>query len=175
MITVICGTNRNNSYTRVVCEHLQKMLKMKGIPCELVDVSELPMDFYVNNEVYGNPTPEFTALLDRSISSSDKFVFVTPEYNGSFPGITKTFIDSFLPARIRGKKAALVGVSSGRAGNLRGMDHLTGVLNYLNMIVLPFKPAIAHCNHLIDLDSRTIQDAKTQSLLDDFITQLEAL
>ena len=33
------------------------------------------------------------------------------------------------------KKVLLTGVSSGRAGNLRGMEHLTGSLLHLKMLV----------------------------------------
>ncbi len=175
MITVICGTNRENSYTRVVAEHVQRELKKMGVSCELLDVSDLPVDFHINNEVFGDGPSEYSNLLDRCVSSAQKFVFITPEYNGSFPGITKSFLDSFRPARIRGKKAALIGVSSGRAGNLRGMEHLTGVLNYLGVLVLPFKPALAHCNQLIDLETKTITDQKTVDLLGSLLGQINGL
>ncbi|WP_306429102.1 NADPH-dependent FMN reductase [Sphingobacterium sp. E70] len=33
----------------------------------------------------------------------------------------------------------MVGLSSGRYGNLRGIDHLTGICHYLRMHVLPLK------------------------------------
>jgi NAD(P)H-dependent FMN reductase len=36
-----------------------------------------------------------------------------------------------------GKKAAVVGVATGRAGNLRGIDHLTSVLAHMQIAVLP--------------------------------------
>jgi NAD(P)H-dependent FMN reductase len=70
-----------------------------------------------------------------------------PEYNGSFPGSVKLFIDACTvreySRNFKDKKAALVGIASGRAGNLRGMDHLTGVLNYLGMTVMPDKLPIS--------------------------------
>ena len=55
----------------------------------------------------------------------------------------KSFFDAIPPDTNRGKKVALVGVSSGRAGNLRGMEHLTGVLHYLSMQVMPNKLPIS--------------------------------
>lgn len=80
----------------------------------------------------------------------DRFVFVIPEYNGSYPGIAKLFLDTINPAIWEGKKAALVGVATGRAGNLRGMDHLTAVLNYLKMEVysqkIPLSSVHQHLN-----------------------------
>jgi NAD(P)H-dependent FMN reductase len=44
----------------------------------------------------------------------------------------------------------LIGVSTGRAGNLRGMEHLTGMLNYLNMHVHPEKLPVSSVQDLID-------------------------
>ncbi len=40
-------------------------------------------------------------------------------------------------ASFKGKKAALVGIADGRAGNLRGMDHLTGILHHVGTTVMP--------------------------------------
>ena len=57
----------------------------------------------------------------------------------------------------------LIGISSGRAGNLRGMEHFTGVLNYLRVTVHPFKPAIAHCHELVE--DAQMKDERTLKLL----------
>ncbi|MBK8506337.1 MAG: hypothetical protein IPL46_31525 [Saprospiraceae bacterium] len=40
-----------------------------------------------------------------------------------------------LPTDFHGKKARLTGVSTGRVGNLHGMEHLTNILNYLQVVV----------------------------------------
>src|SRR5690606_14800672 len=66
----------------------------------------------------------------RYLIPADKFVFIMPEYNGSFPGILKLMMDN---SDIRKcwwyKKAMLAGLADGRAGNLRGLDHMTNILN----------------------------------------------
>jgi chromate reductase len=49
---------------------------------------------------------------------------------------------------------ALLGVASGRAGNLRGMDHLTGILNYLGAIVMPDKLPISRIGELLDAEGQ---------------------
>ena len=53
----------------------------------------------------------------------------------------------------KGKKVALIGVSAGRAGNLRGMEHLTGFLNYLGMIVYPDKLPISNIEQQLEGDN----------------------
>jgi len=67
-----------------------------------------------------------------------------PEYNGSFPGVLKTFIDGLkYPEGVRDKKAALVGISSGVQGGVFAMSHLTDIFNYLGMHVFALKPKLA--------------------------------
>jgi NAD(P)H-dependent FMN reductase len=77
---------------------------------------------------------------------------VTPEYNGSFPGVLKVVLDSIHPKEWNHKYACLVGVSDGRAGNLRGMDHLAGVLQYLKMHVYHNKLPISLITKLFNAD-----------------------
>ena len=53
---------------------------------------------------------------------------------------------------------ALVGISSGRSGNLRGMDHLTGIFHYLGAEVLSAKLDIANLYSLLDSDGNPNDD-----------------
>ena len=89
-----------------------------------------------------------------------------PEYNGSYPGILKLMIDN---TDIRKawwhKKVLLTGVSTGRAGNLRGMDHLTGSLLYLKMIVHPNRLPISVIDRLMDGNNH-FSDAGTLKAID---------
>jgi NAD(P)H-dependent FMN reductase len=63
-----------------------------------------------------------------------------PEYNGSYPGVLKVLIDACnFPDSFYDKKAALVGVSSGKYGNIRGVEHFTGVCHYIHLHILPLR------------------------------------
>lgn len=148
MITLICGTHRLNSNTSKVVRHYQKILNALGEPSHVIYLEELDTDFVFNNEIFGELSPSFKQVLDEKIIPAQKFVFIMPEYNGGFPGVMKAFIDGIKPMHIQGKKAAMIGVATGRAGNLRGMEHFTGILNYLKVTVLPNRLALAHFNDL---------------------------
>jgi NAD(P)H-dependent FMN reductase len=63
-----------------------------------------------------------------------------------------------------------VGVSSGRAGNLRGMDHLTGVLNYLKVTVLPNKLPISRIYKLVK--DNKIEDEATKKTIEQQLNEL---
>jgi NAD(P)H-dependent FMN reductase len=74
-----------------------------------------------------------------------------PEYNGSYPGVLKAMIDITDVKKVWWwKKALLTGVSTGRAGNLRGMDHITGSLHHLNVFVHPNKLPISMIDKVMD-------------------------
>ncbi|MEL6607264.1 MAG: NAD(P)H-dependent oxidoreductase, partial [Bacteroidota bacterium] len=76
--------------------------------------------------------------------ATQKYVFIVPEYNGSFPGVFKAFIDGLqFPNTFKDKKCALVGVSKGPQGASFAMSHLTDIFHYLRMHVYPLKPRLA--------------------------------
>ena len=112
---------------------------------------------------------ELLAIAPQLISKRPtlKFIFVVPEYNGSFPGVVKALIDVLPRSVWINKKAALVGVAAGRAGNIRGLDHLTNILNYMGVIVLPQKIYLSQVESLVNqeheiIDVSTIEAIKTQ-------------
>ena len=59
----------------------------------------------------------------------------------------------------KGKKAALIGISSGRSGNVRGLEHLTGVLHYLQVEVCSAKPVISGIDGLLEGESLNNEEA----------------
>ena len=74
-----------------------------------------------------------------------------PEYNASFPGILKLMMDnSDIKKCWWFKKAALVGLSDGRAGNLRGLEHMTAILHYMKVNVLYNKLTLSRINEEIN-------------------------
>jgi chromate reductase, NAD(P)H dehydrogenase (quinone) len=88
-------------------------------------------------------------------------IFIVPEYNGSFPGILKLMFDISDYKKVwKYKKALLVGISTGRSGNVRGLEHLTSILNYLLVVVHPFKLPISSIHNLIS-ESNELEDSAT--------------
>lgn len=164
MISIISATNRPNSNTQKIAFSYAQLMEKQGVVPKLFSLEQLTPDMEFI-DLYGKHSDKFQQLLEEYIIPAEKFVFVVPEYNGSFPGILKVFLDAIHPDINRGKKAALVGVSSGRAGNLRGMDHLTGVLHYLGIHVHPNKLPVSSVLGLLDEQGR-IKDEITVKVLE---------
>ncbi len=132
---VIAGTNRPQSNTKKVASQYFEMVKRKGVDVELVCLKDVDWAFYDPNH-YTKIQQSGIDFQERIMIPATKFLFVAPEYNGSIPGILKLFIDACnVKESFHFKKACLVGLGSGRGGNMRGLDHLTGILNYLNIDV----------------------------------------
>ncbi|HYE80288.1 MAG TPA: NAD(P)H-dependent oxidoreductase [bacterium] len=145
MITIVSGTNRPRSTTRQVADLYATLLLERSVPHSLLDLVALPPDFTAT-ALYGNAgrNPAFNALAAIA-AAADKLVFIVPEYNFSYPGVLKAFIDGLpYPGGIRHKKAALVGLGAGAAGGALALSHLTDVLNYLGTNVLAQKPRLAN-------------------------------
>jgi len=165
MITIISCTNRKSSVSKVVSEFYQELLTQAGARSRILDLQDLPADF-VGSALYENTgkNKEFNRMTEL-ITNSDKFVFVVPEYNGSFPGVLKAFVDGMAyPVSFKDKKCALLGVSSGVQGGALALSHLTDIFHYLGMHVLALKVRMPGVEKL--LINGKITDKLTLELLD---------
>lgn len=170
MITLICGTHRPQNQTQLVVDKYAELLHERQIPTQILQMDELPENFMVSN-TFGSSNHGLDQLVAEKIEASEKLIVITPEYNGSYPGVLKVFIDAIDPAVWRGKKVALVGVASGRAGNLRGMDHLTDVFHHLRAEVFSLKVPISRLFELVK-DDRVIDETTLKVLegqIDEFL------
>ncbi len=163
-ITIISSTNRLDSNTEKIANYYLSILKNKTFHVDLLNLKELPESFLFS-DLYGKRSDEFQKIIDKYIEQQTKFIFIVPEYNGSFPGILKGFLDSVSPKLWLDNKACLVGISTGRAGNLRGMEHLTNILNYLKVNVYHNKLPISRVDSLLDT-SGNLTDAETKRAID---------
>ena len=174
-VSIICGTNRVGSNTSIVAHSIYELIKAKNKSSVYLNIKDLPADFAFNNEIMGQSSAALDGIIENHVASATHFIFVLPEYNGSFPGVAKSLLDSFSPKKIHNKRAFLVGVSSGRAGNLRGLEHFTGILNYLRVHVFPFKMAIDQVDKKIDYTQNNFNDEHSLRFLNESIDQFLSL
>ena len=157
MITIISGTNRASSNTLKIAKYYQKELNKKGLETTLLDLQDLPENI-IASDLYGKRSEAFQHIQDL-VTQTTKFLFVIPEYNGSFPGVLKTFIDACaFPESFYDKKACLVGISSGKYGNIRGIEHFNGVCAYLHLNVMPLRLHIANIKTELDENDQLIKE-----------------
>lgn len=171
MITIISGTNRQNSVSAKVAHLYQSLLLQHQMESNIIDLADLPKDF-VYTALYENngKNPEFNTFLEQ-LRASEKYVFIIPEYNGSFPGALKAFIDGMeYPNSFQNKKCALVGISSGMQGAGLALSHMTDIFNYLGMNVLALKPKLARIES--NFNGQEVTDKLYSQLLEEQVKKL---
>ncbi|UQX03428.1 NAD(P)H-dependent oxidoreductase [Streptomyces sp. RerS4] len=110
-----------------------------GAAFEVVDIADFALP-HLDEPVparMGTYTNAHTVAWAEKVRSLDGFVFVTPEYNASIPGVLKNAID-YLAAEWGGKPAGFVGY--GMQGGVRAVAHLRVVLDGLE--VADVEPAV---------------------------------
>ena len=147
MITIISGSSRQDNNTKKVALEYQRLLKEQfneeSVLYALDDISVTSRD------------EAFVAAERTFLVPATKFIIVMPEYNGSYPGILKLMIDHSDVKNVWAhKKVLLVGVATGRAGNLLGMEHLTGSLLHMRMLVHPNRLPISSVDKLLNAEKR---------------------
>ncbi len=150
MITIIASTNRKGSKTIQLAYLYQELCAALGVSANVLSLESF--DAHNRNET-------FLQIEADILIPTKAFLFIVPEYNGSFPGILKMLIDnSDIKKCWWFKKSLLVGLADGRAGNLRGMDHLAGVLQYLKMYVHYDKLPISRINTIVNSHGEWISE-----------------
>jgi chromate reductase, NAD(P)H dehydrogenase (quinone) len=158
MITIISGSNREENNTHKVAKEYQRILAEKHGSTATI----YPLERFSDNISEG----VFKEAEKVFLVPAEKFIIIMPEYNGSYPGILKLMIDhSDVRKSWRHKKVLLVGISTGRAGNLRGMEHLTGVLLHMQMFVHPHRLPISLVDTLMNTEGQFV-DATTLNMID---------
>lgn len=164
MYLIISGTNRLGSNTLKIAKEYQRLLKERSINSDLLSLEGLNL---LTRDA------GFEKIENELIIPTDNYIFISPEYNGSFPGALKLLFDTGKTHALWWhKKAMLTGVSTGRAGNLRGMDHLASVLNYVKVMVHPNQLPISSVDKLMDTEGHITDENTLKAInqqLDEFI------
>ncbi len=175
MIAVIQGSNRAGNATRAFVDHIRAHLANTGVESSLIDVEAMPGSV-LHPRMYEEGTESaFLDAAEKTLRAADRWIIVFPEYNGSYPGALKLFIDALsvrdLTTLFGGKLIGLVGTASGRAGNLRGIDHLSVVLGSVGAVVLPQSLPISLVHTLVD-ESGQLADADTEKAIGAYLDRL---
>ena len=156
-ILIISGTNRANSMSIKLARKLEaQYAEQEGIEASVLDLTELPPEIFTTT-VY-KEKPESFQPFQTAVLNADGILFVVPEYNGSFPGILKYFIDMWkYPESFQGRCVAYIGLSAGIWGGLRSVEHLQGVMGYRNAFQFPERVFVNNIYSRWDWDTGTIK------------------
>ena len=158
-IAVLVGSLRKESFNRKMAKNLITMAP-ENLKLEIIEIGNLQM---YNQDLDEAPPAEWTEFRKRE-KSFDAFLFVTPEYNRSVPGVLKNALDvasrPYGKNAWDGKPAAVVSVSPGAAGAFGANHHLRQSLVFLNMPAMPSPEAyIGGASKLFDESDKITVDS----------------
>jgi NAD(P)H-dependent FMN reductase len=143
-LKIIVGSTRPGRAADRVIPWITALAKQHpGFTVEVLDLRDWPLPFFAETlQTVGDPRdPSYSDPLVRRwnqrIAEGDAYLFITPEYNHSVPGVLKNAIDSvFASFAFRHKPAAFVGYSGGIAAGIRASEHLAHVAIEAEMVPL---------------------------------------
>jgi len=101
--------------------------------------------------------PPGATELRRRLEANDGFVIVSPEYNGSMPGLLKNVIDwvsRFRPQPFNDRHALLLSASPSMTGGNRGLWALRVPLEHLGSRVYPDMFSLAQAHQAFDAQGK---------------------
>ncbi len=167
-IAVCVGSLRKESYNRKTANALIA-LAPESLKLAFVDIGNLPM----YNEDLDETPPDEWVIFRKELVAADGFLFATPEYNRSIPGILKNALDvgsrPYGESAWDGKPAAIISVSPSSIGAFGANQHLRQALAYLDMPTMGQPEAyIGRAGELFD-DGGNLTNESTKKFLSEFI------
>ncbi len=158
MITLVAGTNRPGSNTRKIVRHLEEIYAELKVPCRVLDLAEMPAEIF-SPTAYAEKPKSFQPFSDAVLQSSGLHI-VSPEYNGSLPGVLKYFIDMLkFPESFERRPVCFTGLAAGIWGALRPVEQLQAIFGYRNAYLFPERVFLPQINNLLDANGQ-LKDAE---------------
>lgn len=171
-ILVVPGSLRSGSYNAALARAALGA-SPAGVEAELYDgLGALPP---YDADVDGEDAPVAVQDLRRRIADADAVLFVTPEYNGSVPGVLKNAVDwASRPrsdAALAGKTVAVAGATTGQYGAVWAQQDLRRILGIAGARVIEGELPVSRAQNVFDEEGRLLDESVARRLRE----HLEAL
>jgi len=133
-IPVLVGSVRRGRQSIRVARFAADRLERAGAEAPLLDLAEIDLPIMEERLHRRDDPPPGLVDFSDAIRSADAVVVVSPEYNGSWPGVLKNALDYIYGEWFR-KPVGIVTVSSGGFGGVQLHNHLQ--LFFLRVKALP--------------------------------------
>jgi len=169
-VAVLVGSLRKDSINRKFAEALGKLAAGR-LEFRFVELGDVPM---YNDDLFEN-LPDSITRLKNDIASADAVLFVSPEYNRSFPAVLKNAIDwgtrPYGQNSFAAKPGGLVGTSPGAAGGAAGQNHLKSVLNVVDVVLMGQPEVYFQYKPELFADDGSVKDEATKAFLEAYISR----
>ena len=152
-ILVFSASQRGESlYTRLAAL-VAREITQSGTTVDLGSMDEFDGPSYDGDVEAESGIPPGPEALRRRLEEADAFVIVSPEYNGSMPGVLKNAIDwvsRSRPQPFNERHGLLLSASPSMAGGNRGLWALRVPLEHLGAHIYPGMFSLAQAHKALD-------------------------
>jgi len=177
---IIVGSTRQGRQTSKQAIWVENTAsQLEGVDAEIIDLADYPMPFFAEpvSPRY-NPSREIDSVAKKyldKLEEQDAYIFVTPEYNHSIPGVLKNSLD-YVDWQLVRKPAAIV--SHGTVGGARAAMHLKEILSEGKALPIPNFVALHGMSEAIDDQGNLSEEQKAnlygpQAALDGLLDELK--
>ncbi|HHU97069.1 MAG: NAD(P)H-dependent oxidoreductase [Bacteroidota bacterium] len=167
-IAVLVGSLRRDSYNRKIARQLIR-LSPENLEMEIVEIGHLP---HYNEDIDQDQPPKEYVEFRKKIEEADGFLFVTPEYNRTIPGVLKNALDvasrPYGKNVWSGKPGAIVSVSMSALGGFGANLALRQPMMFLNVLLMQNPEAYIGSVHTL-FDDKGNLAPDTEKFLKNFI------
>lgn len=162
-ILVVSGTNRPGANALKIAGVVLRHYRRLGIAAEIYSLAEMPREIF-DPASYASKPAGFVAVQQKVVEALGLHV-VTPEYNGSFPGVLKYFIDMLkFPESFESKPVAFIGEAMGIWGGLRSVEQLQMIFGYRNAHLYGPRVFISGVHKALDSEGKLTDAAIDQRI-----------
>src|SRR5258706_9985542 len=148
-VLVMAASLRDASLNRKLAELAASIAERSGANVDRASMRDFEVPLYDGDLQEGAGIPQGALDFDRRLVASDAFIFASPEYNRSMPGVIKNLIDwtsRLRPQPFDGRHGLFLSASPSLAGANHGLWALRVPLEHLGARIFPdmFSLAAAH-------------------------------
>lgn len=176
-LKIVIGSTREGRAADLVAPWVVDRAQVHGdFDVDVLDLRDWPLPIFQETfATLGDPAdPTYSDPIVRAwnakIKEGDAYLFITPEYNHSIPGVLKNALDNvYFSYAFRNKPALAVGYSSGVIAAARAVEHLAAIA--IEVELVPLKNAVLISNARSAFDgvnpNDSTYDARLQIALED--------
>ena len=158
-ILAFAGSTRTDSLNKKLVRAAAKSAEAAGASVTVVDLRDFALPLF-DQDLEANGTPDGAVRLKKLFLEHNGLLIASPEYNSSLSAVLKNAIDWVsrsapgepMKAAFLGKVAAIVSASPGALGGMRGLVHLTAILQNISVMVLPDQYALGKAHEAFGED-----------------------
>jgi NAD(P)H-dependent FMN reductase len=178
-ISIISGSTRINRQSHRVSIHLSEALKsINHHEIHLLDLAEYQFPMFEEVLIKHPNPPKGLAEFAEIIATSDAYIFVSPEYNGSYSASLKNALEYLKENEFFKKVVGVASVSAGGLGGIRGAVQMQQLVLGIGGYCMPGMYLVPQVQIKFDENGKLLDETfapRTQNFLREFLWFAEAV